>query len=203
MTQTGFYIDTSRCAGCRTCSVACADLNNTPVCLNLRRVVEYEGGEWKKNWDGTWRQNVFAYYVSMGCNECADPACVKVCPTKAHYKRAEDGLVVIDTAKCIGCGACAAACPYGAPQLDKVAKKMRKCDGCVARTSKGGQPVCVESCPERALEFGDIEELRRKHGTLAAIAPLPSEEETHPSLVIKPCKRAKPVDFEGGEEHRF
>lgn len=87
MTQKGFYIDTTRCAGCRTCSVACADLNNTPVGLNLRRVVEYEGGEWKKNWDGTWRQNVFAYYVSMGCNECADPACVKVCPTKAHYKR--------------------------------------------------------------------------------------------------------------------
>ena len=78
MTQKGFYIDTTRCAGCRTCSVACADLNNTPVGLNLRRVVEYEGGEWKKNWDGTWRQNVFAYYVSMGCNECADPACVKV-----------------------------------------------------------------------------------------------------------------------------
>lgn len=145
MTQKGFYIDTTRCAGCRTCSVACADLNNTPVGLNLRRVVEYEGGEWKKNWDGTWRQNVFAYYVSMGCNECADPACVKVCPTKAHYKRAEDGLVVIDTAKCIGCGACAAACPYGAPQLDKVAKK------CVSATGASpARPRAVSPCAWKA-----------------------------------------------------
>ena len=56
MSQKGFFIDVSRCAGCRTCSVACADLKNMPVGLNLRRVIEYEGGSWRKNWDGTWRQ---------------------------------------------------------------------------------------------------------------------------------------------------
>lgn len=203
MTQKGFFIDTSRCTGCRTCSVACADLHNTPVGLNLRRVVEFEGGTWRKSKNGAWRQDVFAYYVSQGCNECADPACVKVCPTKAHFKRAEDGLVVIDEAKCIGCGMCATACPYGAPQLDTAARKMRKCDGCVDRTAKGGLPVCVESCPERALEFGDIEELRKKHGTLAAIAPLPDATKTGPSIVIKPSKCAKPAGFDAGLAHRF
>lgn len=204
MTQKGFYIDTTRCTGCRTCSVACSDLNNLPVGMNFRRVVEFEGGGWKKNFDGTVSpQNVFAYYVSISCNQCADPACVKVCPTKAHAKRKEDGLVVIDTKKCIGCGMCATVCPYNAPQLDKVAKKMRKCDGCVTRTSQGLQPVCVESCPERAIEFGDIEVLRRKHGTLNAIAPLPSGEETKPSLVIKACASAKPVDSPEGTAHRF
>ena len=201
MSQKGFFIDVSRCAGCRTCSVACADLKNMPVGLNLRRVIEYEGGSWRKNWDGTWRQDVYAYYVSMGCNECA--ACVKVCPTGAHFKRAEDGLVVIDTAKCIGCGMCAKACPYGVPQLDKKAMKMRKCDGCLERTQKGGMPVCVESCPERALDFGDIEELRKKHGVVDAIAPLPSGEATKPSIVIKPCRTAKPAGSEGGKAHRF
>ena len=203
MTQKGFYIDLTRCAGCRTCSVACADLNNTPVGLNLRRVIEFEGGSWKKSAEGTWRQDVFAYYVSIGCNECADPACVKVCPTKAHFKRAEDGLVVIDREKCIGCGMCARACPYGVPQLDAKRGKMLKCDGCVARTSRGMMPVCVESCPERALEFGDIDELRRKHGLVDSVAPLPDAGITRPSIVIKPCRTAKPAGFEGGKAHRF
>ena len=203
MTQKGFYIDLTRCAGCRTCSVACADLNNTPVGLNLRRVIEFEGGSWKKSAEGTWHQDVFAYYVSIGCNECADPACVKVCPTKAHFKRAEDGLVVIDREKCIGCGMCARACPYGVPQLDAKRGKMLKCDGCVARTSRGMMPVCVESCPERALEFGDIDELRRKHGLVDSVAPLPDAGITRPSIVIKPCRTAKPAGFEGGKAHRF
>ncbi len=203
MSQKGFFFDQTRCTGCRTCSVACSDLHNLPVGMVLRRVVEYEGGQWKKNSDGTWNQNVFAYYTSVACNQCSDPACVKVCPTKAHFKRAEDGLVVIDPAKCIGCGMCAAACPYGVPQLDTNTRKMRKCDGCVERTSKGGMPVCVESCPERALEFGDIEELRKKHGKIAAVAPLPSSDKTKPNLVIKPCASAKSVDFDGGSSHRF
>ena len=94
----------SKCTGCRTCQVACSDLNNTPVGLHLRRVLEVEGGTWKKTPEGHYKQDVFAYYVSLGCNHCSDPACVKVCPTKAHFKRTEDGVVVIDRAKCVGCG---------------------------------------------------------------------------------------------------
>ena len=80
---------------------------------------------------------------------------------------------------------------------------MLKCDGCVARTSRGMMPVCVESCPERALEFGDIDELRRKHGLVDSVAPLPDAGITKPSIVIKPCRTAKPAGFEGGKAHRF
>lgn len=104
MTQLGFFVDVSKCSGCKTCAVACKDAHNLPVGMNFRKVHEYAGGNWKQAADGSWTQDVFGYYVSLGCNHCSDPACVKVCPTKAHHKRAEDGLVVIDATKCIGCG---------------------------------------------------------------------------------------------------
>ena len=202
--QYGFVVDVSRCTGCRTCAVACKDAHNLPVGLNLRRVLEEASGSWRQDrMTGAWHQDVRAWYVSIACNHCENPACVKVCPTQAHYKRAEDGLVVIDRDKCIGCGMCARACPYGAPQLDRQRRKMTKCDACIERTSAGGMPVCVESCPERAIEFGDIEELRCRHGSVAGIAPLADPAKTKPSLVVKPSKNAKPVGFTGGKVHAF
>lgn len=199
MKQLGFFIDASKCTGCKTCTVACKDAHDSPVGINFRHVLEYAGGGWRQDRStGAWHQDVFAYYLSIGCNHCADPACVKVCPTKAHYKRKEDGLVVIDAAKCIGCGMCAKACPYGASQLNPDLRKMTKCDGCLDRLERGLGPICVESCTQRAIEFGDIEELWKRHGDLAAIAPLPAAEVTKPSLVIKAPKRAKPVGDTSG-----
>ena len=110
MTQLGFFIDLTKCTGCQTCTVACKDAHSLEVGRNFRKVLEAESGSWKQDKaTGAWHQDVCAYYVSISCNHCADPACVKVCPTKAHFKRKEDGLVVIDTKKCIGCGACAMA----------------------------------------------------------------------------------------------
>lgn len=201
MTQLGFFVDVSKCSGCKTCAVACKDAHNLPVGINFRKVHEYAGGNWKQGADGSWNQDVFGYYVSLGCNECADPACVKVCPTKAHHKRAEDGLVVIDEAKCIGCGMCAQACPYGAPVLDQQARKMKKCDACLDRLQRGQQPICVESCPNRAIEFGDIEVLRKKYGNVAEIAPLPSASQTKPSLVLVIPIHARPVGDKNGVEY--
>ena len=198
MTQYGFYFDASKCTGCKTCMVACKDKNNLPVGMNFRRVTEFSGGNWwQDRATGAWHQDAFAYYLSISCNECSDPACVKVCPTKAHFKRAEDGLVLIDPKKCIGCGACLAACPYGAPQLDREARKMRKCDTCLDRREKGLNPVCVDACPQRALDFGPIDELRKKYGDCAAIAPLPDASVTKPNLVIHPTKSAKKPGTEG------
>lgn len=148
-------------------------------------MLEVTDGKWSKDpKSGAWKQNVYAYYLSIACNHCSDPACVKACPTGAHHKRTEDGLVVINTDKCIGCGNCAKACPYGAPELDEKAHKMTKCDACLNRLEQGLQPICVEACPQRALEFGDIEELRKKHGNVDTIYPLPQPAATHPNLVI-------------------
>ena len=185
MKQLGFFFDARRCNGCKTCVVACKDAHNLPVGRNFRHVLEVTDGKWSKDpKSGAWKQNVYAYYLSIACNHCSDPACVKACPTGAHHKRTEDGLVVINTDKCIGCGNCAKACPYGAPELDEKAHKMTKCDACLNRLEQGLQPICVEACPQLALEFGDIEELRKKHGNVDTIYPLPQPASTRPNLVI-------------------
>ncbi|HAY7096746.1 TPA: DMSO reductase like molybdoenzyme iron-sulfur subunit YnfG, partial [Shigella sonnei] len=121
-----------------------------------------------------------------------DPACTKVCPSGAMHKR-EDGFVVVDEDVCIGCRYCHMACPYGAPQYNAEKGHMTKCDGCYSRVAEGKQPICIESCPLRALEFGPIEELRQKHGTLAAVAPLPRAHFTKPNIVIKPNANSRPT----------
>ena len=192
--QLGFYFDASRCTGCKTCAVACRDKNGVGVDRAFRRVLENAGGSWEKDDAGAWRQNVFAYYVSVSCNHCEDPLCTRVCPTGAHAKHPEKGgLVLIDEKKCVGCGNCSYACPYGAPQYDVEKRKMTKCDGCLDRLEEGRLPACVEACPQRALDFGPVEELRRRYGEGALIAPLAREEYSRPNLVVRGCRGAEPA----------
>lgn len=199
--QYGFMIDTARCTGCKTCQLSCKDYKDLPVDVNFRRVYEYVGGEWLPEGEGknqVWRQEVFAYYTSIACNHCADPACVKVCPSGAMHKRDDNGLVIVNEDVCIGCKSCAMACPYGAPQFNAKKGHMTKCDGCQDRLAQGLKPVCVASCPLRALDFGPIEELRAKYGELAAIAPLPAANYTTPSLVVQPNAKARPAGDNSG-----
>lgn len=184
MTQLGFYVDTSKCTGCKTCQLSCKDKNDLPVGVNWRRVYEFSGGSWVKQTNGNYSNSVFAYYTSIACNHCAEPACTKACPTGAMNKREKDGLVIVDEDVCVGCRYCEMACPYGAPQYSEEKKHMTKCDGCFERIDEGKQPICVESCPLRALEFGPIEALRLKYGDKADIAPLPDPSLTKPSLII-------------------
>lgn len=197
MTQYGFLVDSSRCIGCKTCQVSCKDKNDLDVGPKFRRVYEYGGGSWVKDGDA-WNNTTFSYYLSIACNHCDEPTCVSGCPTGAMHKRKEDGLVVVDADLCVGCRYCEMRCPYGAPQFDPVQKIMRKCDGCYDRVEQGLSPTCVESCPSRALEFGDIKELRAEHGVGNEIAPLPLAHLTKPNLIIKPHPNARPSgDLEG------
>ncbi|MET4894133.1 DMSO/selenate family reductase complex B subunit [Morganella morganii] len=188
--QLGFYIDSARCSGCKACQVACKDKNNLDAGRRFRRVYEMTGGGYSRNKNGALINNVFAYTLSISCNHCKDPICVRNCPTTAMHKREGDGIVMVNTDKCVDCGACAWSCPYGAPQMNPETKQMSKCDFCIDLQQKGEQPVCVSTCPLGAIQFGPIEELRAKYGSLDYVTGLPDPSITHPNLVINPHQGA-------------
>ncbi|MCX2593420.1 4Fe-4S dicluster domain-containing protein [Klebsiella pneumoniae] len=144
-TQYGFFIDSARCTGCKTCELACKDYKNLTPEVSFRRIYEYAGGDWQED-NGVWQQNVFAYYLSIACNHCEDPACTKVCPSGAMHKR-EDGFVVVNEEVCIGCRYCHMACPYGAPQYnaDKGQSRSASSPARCGRWISGQLPNCALS----------------------------------------------------------
>jgi anaerobic dimethyl sulfoxide reductase subunit B (iron-sulfur subunit) len=183
--QLAFYVDIAACTGCKACQIACKDRSDLPVGIRWRRVFEYSGGEWVPQGGLMIPSNVFAYFVSAACMHCQNPLCRDVCPTGAITKR-EDGIVLINQDKCIGCRYCQWACPYGAPQFDSEQGVMTKCDFCYDLQAKGEDPACVAGCPYRALDYGPLDELRAKYGTLADPAPLPDPSITRPAVVYGP-----------------
>lgn len=187
--QLGFYLNQERCNGCLTCQIACKDKNDLPLGQLFRRVHEVAGGGYTEI-DHTFKANVFAYWISMSCNHCQDPLCVKNCPTGAMQKREEDGIVFVDQNKCIGCRYCTWSCPYSAPEYNPDKGKTGKCDFCKDLLEQGEQPACVAACPMRALDFGTMEELQAKYGGVDRIRGLPEPDTTKPSLLINPHRDA-------------
>ena len=170
--QLGFSFDVGRCSGCMACVVACSDQNDLPEDgWKFRHLSKVETGT---------HPDVNIGHVSLACMHCGGAPCVAVCPTRALSKRAADGIVTLRRDACVGCHACATACPIGAPQFADESR-MGKCDFCVARVTNGLEPACVRTCPTRALGFGPMEELtRRKAGT----APILFPPWLRPSLVL-------------------
>lgn len=183
--QYGFHFDATRCTGCRTCVLACKDYHDLSRDVSYRQVYEYGGGSWEQDDDGAWRTTTFVYYVSIACNHCSKPACVAVCPTGAMHKET-NGLVLVDQARCVGCGYCELTCPYRAPKVNRILGRSTKCDGCSSRLDEGHKPLCVEACPLRAIEFDDIDCLRDVYGDCAGVPPLPDASVTVPNVVITP-----------------
>ncbi|NPD30657.1 dimethylsulfoxide reductase subunit B [Eggerthellaceae bacterium zg-1084] len=197
MTQYGFYLDTTRCTGCRTCEIACRDYKDVNPDIAYRKVYDYEGGAWSAAEDGTYTSTAFVYHLSMSCNHCERPTCVSVCPTGAMHKDAASGLVSVDEGICIGCGYCHMACPYNAPKVDREKGHSVKCNGCSERVEQGKAPICVEACPLRALEFGSVEDMA-KRGKVAAIAPLPEPTYTDPHFFVRQAPDVRPAGtFDG------
>ncbi len=185
MAAYGFYFDSSSCSGCKTCQVACKDKNDLYEGIRFRRVYEVSGAKWTKTDEGAWQPDIVAYNISIACNHCENSPCTDACPTKAMHRGA-DGIVVVDPEKCIGCRYCEWACPYGAPQYNKDLGVIQKCDFCRDYLAEGKAPVCVSSCPMRALDYGPIEELRSKYGTNANLYPLPDAEPVGARWVVTP-----------------
>jgi anaerobic dimethyl sulfoxide reductase subunit B (iron-sulfur subunit) len=193
-----FYFDSTYCTGCKACQVACKDKNHLPLGVLWRRVYEISGGSWRNLGLGSpnpgagepnpypvWQTDVFAYNLSLACNHCEHPVCAGVCPTQAYSKR-EDGLVLLDASKCIGCQYCAWACPYGAPQYDADAGYMTKCNFCEDSLEASQPPACVAACPMRTLDFGQRTNLETQPGVLPAIYPMSQAASRDPNILIKP-----------------
>ncbi len=187
MTQYGFFFDSTRCTGCHTCELACKDYHDLPQTVTFRRVYDCEGGATTEAADGTVTTEAFAYHVSTACNHCANPGCIAATGNDGTIVKDEGtGLVlIVDAGKIADPQAVIDTCPYGVPVIDPDSGLLIKCDGCYDRVKEGLEPICVQACPLRALEFGDIEELAAKHaGATDTIAPLADPSLTQPSVRI-------------------
>jgi anaerobic dimethyl sulfoxide reductase subunit B (iron-sulfur subunit) len=197
MPQLAFFVNSDACSGCKTCQVACKDKNNLAAGLHWRRVYEVTAGAWLRKGDG-WISTVAAYNLSVACHHCAEPVCGKQCSVDAIWKR-PDGIVLIDQVRCTKCNKCRADCPYEAIRYEAATNTVSKCDFCADRIDAGQPPVCVTACPNRALDFGDLEDLRRRHGSCDRVFPLDDPSISRPALVITPHRHAALAQERGPE----
>ncbi len=165
--------------GCRDCIDACHQVHNVPDFGNPKDDVKWI---WTEPYEKAFPEEEHEFIeedlkgspVIVLCNHCDNPPCVRVCPTKATFKR-RDGIVMMDYHRCIGCRFCMAACPYGSRSLNwrdprpfvkktnpdfptRMRGVVEKCNFCAERLDKGLPPACVEACKEKALVFGDLKE---------------------------------------------
>jgi len=209
----GLVTDLDSCVGCHACAVACKEWNTGGHSAPLpdrdpfgadshgvwfNRVHGFECG------DGAQGRTV---YFPNACHHCDNAACVEACPTGAAYKRAEDGIVLVNEDICIGCKLCSWACPYGALEFDDDAGVMKKCTLCIDRIynenldAADRVPACVAACPTGARHFGDLNDPGSDASTLVAARdgrqPIAELGYEPVSRYLPPRPRGKP---EGGPQ---
>lgn len=179
-TRWGMVIDIQKCQkdhGCTDCITACNTAHNVPQFAEPAHQVKWI---WKEPFDNAFPDQGNPYTaaayrdipIPVLCNHCGEPPCVRVCPTRATWKR-QDGIVMMDWHRCIGCKYCIVACPYGSRSFNFFDPRTRikvlnpdfptreigvveKCNFCEERLAKGERPACVEACREKAIAFGNL-----------------------------------------------
>ena len=171
MAENSFYYDGSLCIACRSCQVACKQWNRlpgektkffaqaggyqnpsdlSPITWNIIKFHEIDQGE-EVGW----------FFRRHHCFHCTQSNCIEACPVepKAMSRHPKTGTVYVNQELCIGCGACAEACPYGVPHVDEDLEKSRKCTGCIDRVTNDLNPACAKTCPTKAIRYGDKDEM--------------------------------------------
>ena len=167
----GMGVEIDKCIGCNRCVEACKAENDVPeepffFRTWIERYQIHENGETKVECISTRTEPpdqaepedptvVRTFFVPKLCNQCAHPPCVQVCPVGATFQT-QDGVVLVDATRCIGCRYCIQACPYGARYLNPHTRTADKCTFCYHRITEGLLPACVEVCPTQARIFGDL-----------------------------------------------
>lgn len=183
-----FVVNSDACSGCKACQVACKDKHDLPAGVHWRRVYEVTAGGWQKK-GAAWVSSVAAYYLSVSCLHCEDLVCGANCQPEAIWRR-DDGIVLIDDSRCTRCRKCEADCPYGALRYDALANTVTKCHFCFDELDHGRPTACVAACPNRALDFGDLPEMRKKYGEVNRVFPLADPALSRPSLIVVPHRAA-------------
>jgi formate dehydrogenase iron-sulfur subunit len=187
----GFFTDTTVCIGCKACEVACKSWNQLPAReggqpelsgISYDNTVQLSGTTWRhvkfieqfdSPYNGRWLM------MSDVCKHCVQAGCIEVCPTGAII-RTEFDTVVIQSDVCNGCRACIAGCPFGVIDMNPVSGTAQKCTLCYDRMSVGLEPACSKACPTDSIQFGPIDELRRRAQT--RLEQLQSQGETRAQL---------------------
>jgi sulfite dehydrogenase (quinone) subunit SoeB len=205
----GLVIDLDLCVGCHACATACKEWNTGGHMAPLPDFNAYADDAW-----GVWFNRIHSFeeggsesagdgastgactvHFPKSCLHCEDAACVTVCPTGASYKRAEDGIVLVNESLCIGCKLCSWACPYGAREFDADEGVMKKCTLCIDRiynenlAPEERQPACVMVCPTKARFFGDLSDPNSPVSELVAAR---AGKDLMPELGYRPVNKYLP-----------
>ncbi|MBP6562589.1 MAG: formate dehydrogenase subunit beta [Neisseriaceae bacterium] len=160
-------IDVSTCIGCKACQVACSEWNDirdeVGECIGVYdNPIDLTADAWTvMRFSETEENGKLEWLIRKdGCMHCAEPGCLKACPSPGAIIQYTNGIVDFHEENCIGCGYCISGCPFNVPRISKKDNRAYKCTLCSDRVAVGQEPACVKTCPTGAIQFGSKEDMK-------------------------------------------